>query len=367
MPAEHDFTDEELQEFAQHGVIITQGAPAASANEDPATAAPAAAPAEGAAAAPAEGAAAEPAPADGQPRDPATGQFAPKQEGQAPADPAAAPADPNAAPQAQQPATPPPGFVPHQALHQERQQRQQMAQQLATLQARTNAILAARQQPELQLPDLNEDPVGYVRGLEERLRQFEETQAVETQNRQIESAIEVEENTFRSYTPDYDQASAYYVQSRAQELLALYTPQQAQQIMMAEARQMATEAWQRGIPAPQMVYTLAQARGYRPGAPAAVPVAAPQPAPQAAPVPAAAPVGAQGGQNAPQNGAPAAAAVVAAAQQGQAATRTLSGGSGAASPAQMNAEALLSMSDEEFEQYLKLGQKGANARFAAIG
>lgn len=357
MPAEHDFTDEELQEFAQHGVIITQGAPAATANEDPApAAAPAAAPAEGAA---------DPAPAEGQPRDPATGQFAPKQEGQAPApaDPNAA--DPNAAPQGTQPGAPPPGFVPHQALHQERQQRQQIAQQMATLQARTNAILAARQQPELQLPDLNEDPVGYVRGLEERLRQFEESQAIETQNRQIESAIEVEENTFRSYTPDYDQASAYYVQSRAQELLAFYPPQQAQQIMMAEARQMATEAWQRGIPAPQMVYTMAQARGYRPGAPAGSSTAPLQPqggAPQpqaTAPSPGTVP--------AVPNGAPAAAAVVAAAQQGQAATRTLSGGSGAASTTNLNAEALLSMSDEEFEQYLKLGTKGANARFAAIG
>lgn len=349
MPAEHDFTDEELQEFAQHGVTITQGAPAASANEpEPVPAAASEEP--------------EAAHAEGQPRL-ENGQFAPKPEGQSAAE-ETAPADPNA-PQGQQPGAPPPGFVPHQALHQERAQRQALTQQMATLQARTNAVLAARQQPDLQLPDLQEDPVGYVRGLEERLRQFEETQAIENHNRQVEQAIEAEEQTFRSYTPDYDQASAYYVQSRAQELLAFYTPQQAQQIMVQEARQMATEAWQRGVPAPQMVYTMAQARGYRPGMAAAssTPPVQPQgqqPQPQSVPtspvtIPAA------------QPGAPSAAAVVAAAQHGQQATRTLSGGSGAATAAQMNAEALLNMSDEEFEAYLKLGQKGANARFAAIG
>jgi hypothetical protein len=33
----------------------------------------------------------------------------------------------------------------------------------------------------------------------------------------------------------------------------------------------------------------------------------------------------------------------------------------------LNAEALLNMSDEEFEASLRLGEKGANTRFAAIG
>lgn len=345
MPATHDLTDDELKEFEQHGVTITQGLPAATANEEP-----------------------EPAQQtenNEQPRDPATGQFLPAQTTEGQQTPAPAEGTEPAPQTTEGQQTPPPGFVPHAAMHAERVRAQQATQQLALLQARTNALLAARQQPEHELPDLSTDPVGYVRGLEERIRQFEETQAAEAHNRQIDQAIEMEENTFRNLTPDYDQASEYYVQSRAQELLAFYTPHQAQQIMMAEARQMATEAWQRGVPAPQMVYTLAQARGYRSGA-AVTPQLAVNTGLQGQP--AQNPLESAGGApSAAQTGTPSPAAVVAAAAQGQQVTRTLSGGSGAATTTTLNAEALLNMSDEEFEQYLKLGTKGANARFAAIG
>jgi hypothetical protein len=50
---------------------------------------------------------------------------------------------------------------------------------------------------------------------------------------------------------------------------------------------------------------------------------------------------------------------------GQQASRSLSGGGSGASQA-LNAEAILSMNDDEFEQYLALGKKGANERFAQI-
>lgn len=345
MGIEHEFTEEELTALAGNGVVY-EPAPAPAAEEEPAPVAEE-----------------EPAPvaeqgAEGPARDPVTGQFMAKEE------PASAEEQP--APAEEQPAAPPQGFVPHAALHQARMQAQQAQQQLLALQARTNAILAAQQPQAAELPDLDEDPVGYVRGLEARLRQFEDERNENVFNSRIDNAMMQDEASFRAYTPDYDAASEHYVQSRAQELLALYTPQQAQSIMMQEARQMAQEAWQRGIPAAQMVYQLAHARGYQPGAApqtpptAFAPPAAPQqPQPAAiAPQPSPAPV------NAPVLTP---AAVVAAAQAGQAATRTLSTGAGAPATAQLNAEALLNMSDEEFENYLRLGTKGANARFAAIG
>ncbi|TXH45942.1 MAG: hypothetical protein E6Q97_30565 [Desulfurellales bacterium] len=340
MPADHELTDEELKEFAQHGVIL-DNTPAPTEEAAPAAT-------EEAAPAPTE----EAAPVE-RPRDPVTGQFVPvTQTEEAPAE-----AKPEtAAPE--QPAAPPPGFVPHQALHQERLARQTLQAQLNTLQARTNAMLAAQAGgPQVEMPDMQTDPAGYVRALEARIEKFEETQAQTAQLRQIDNAFENDEATFKSYTPDYDDASEHYARSRSQELLAFYTPEQAQEIMLAEARQLAQEAWQRGMNAGELVYRMAQARGYTPnsgGAPASVVDEAmravantPAPTPPAA--------------------APSPSAVVAAAQQGQAATRTLSVGGGAATATQMNAEALLSMSDEEFEAYLKLGQKGANARFAAIG
>jgi len=59
---------------------------------------------------------------------------------------------------------------------------------------------------------------------------------------------------------------------------------------------------------------------------------------------------------------------VRAVRAGQQASRSLSGGSGSqASTEELNAQALLAMTDDEFEQYLKLGTKGANERFAQIG
>jgi hypothetical protein len=76
-------------------------------------------------------------------------------------------------------------------------------------------------------------------------------------------------------------------------------------------------------------------------APAAAPVAAPAISPQA---------------------------TIATIQAGQQAGRSIGTTAGSASStAELNAAALLAMSDEEFEAHLQLGKKGANARFAALG
>ena len=240
------------------------------------------------------------------------------------------------------PPAPPPGFVPHAALHQERVERQRIAAEYAQLQARTNALLARQQPQTLELPDLETDPVGYVRALGEHLRDQQQTTAAQAQRTQLEQAFEQDEALFSSYTPDYNQAAEHFANSRAAELANFHTPEQAQNIMMDEAREIARAAWARGVPAAQMVYQMAISRGYRPGtAPAAAPAAVPA---QASP-----------------------AAVVAAARAGQQASRSLSAAAGAGAATALNAEALLSMSDEEFADYLKLGEKGANARFASIG
>lgn len=367
MPVPNDLTPEEEAMFGNHGVEPAgAGAEPTGESNQPVTEQPAT------------------PHGDRQPRA-ANGQFAPATQEQpqeqqpadpnAPTDPNAAPADPNAPPaDPNAPGQPPQGFVPHAAMHAERLRANQLAQQNAQLVARTNAILMARQQQQPEpLPDLNTDPVGYVQALGERQEQFFRQQQEDQQNQQIDSAINQDEQTFRSYTPDYDQASDHYVQSRAQELLHFYSPQQAQQIMLQEARQMAQEAWQRGIPAAQMVYQMAQARGYRPG------TAAPQPQAQQM-----SPQGFNNGQPAPvQPAQPGYAPVTTAAapaqpgitpqqqvqaiRQGQGAARSLSTGAGSAAPAQLNAEALLAMSDEEFEQHFGLGTKGANARFANVG
>jgi hypothetical protein len=54
-------------------------------------------------------------------------------------------------------------------------------------------------------------------------------------------------------------------------------------------------------------------------------------------------------------------------RDGQQQSRSMSGGRGGGGVQALNAAALLEMSDEEFEEHLALGKKGANQRFAAIG
>jgi hypothetical protein len=267
------------------------------------------------------------------------GKFLPKEAAPEPV------TDPNAAPVD----APPPGYVPHAALHQERAERARVAQQLATLTQRTNLLLQQRTQQEREsVPDMTEDPVAYLTWLQGRMDAFDTARQEEAQYRQIDGGVQQDEEAFKLAVPDYEQASEHYVQSRGRELLAFYPPEEVPGLMLQEVRQMAQQAWQRGQSVGQVIYQMAQARGYQSGQPA--PQGAPQPvgtAP-AAPTPAPRPTGP--------------AAIVAAAQRGVAASRTLSTG-GAAPANQLNAEALASMSDEEFEAMLKPGSKGANERF----
>lgn len=291
-------------------------------------------------------------PGEGQPRDP-SGKFAPKPEGQ-PAAPAPAEGEPNPAAQAPQ------GFVPHAALHAERLERARTAQQLQMLSNRMNMLLE-RQQSNQQTeapPSMTEDPVAYLTWLQERVEQVSSGVREQQEFRQIDASINQDEELFKMQVPDYDQASEHYVASRAQELSHFYPPAEVQTMLMQEVRQMAQMARQRGTSVAQMIYGSAQARGYR-SAGQMQPAPTPQPIPQqqsAAPAPATpqAQPQANGGQQRLQS-----------IRQGVQASRSL--GTGGAAPAtQLNADAILNMSDEEFEASLGLGTKGADDRFRAL-
>lgn len=254
-------------------------------------------------------------------------------------------------------------MVPLPALHAERQKTQQLARQLQLAQTRMNALLNQQQgggQQRQQMPDLSENPVEYIQALEQRLAQFEQTRQEETQYREVDNGIEADEAIFAQTAPDYPQASDYYVQSRAKELLQFYPPQEAQRLMLQEARQIAREAWNRGMSSAEVVYGLAQARGYNPNTPSQYdPPQNQQQGQQQQTQQQPAPQNQQQGQG---------MRVVESVQNAQQQSRSLSGGgSGSLNVEQLNAQALLNMTDEEFEAHLALGQKGANQRFASIG
>lgn len=242
----------------------------------------------------------------------------------------------------------PNGFVPHAALHAERQRSAEINRRLGAATARMNAMLAAQatEAPRAaEAPTLETDPIGYMEHIEQRLNEMQvQTQQRETFN-VIDTQLNDEEEGFKLITPDYEQAAEHYVRSRASELQMFATPQQAQQYLREEVRQIAQESWKRGMSAPEAIYNLAKMRGYAGPAPRA---AAPTPTPT--PTPAA---------------RPSAAAQVAAITRGQAASRSLSGGGGS-SPQDLNADALLNMTDDEFEAWLS-SSKDRNAKFAGVG
>lgn len=251
--------------------------------------------------------------------------------------------------------------VPIAALHEARriQAEAQQRAQLATV--RMNALLQAQRDREAQqqrpMPDLREDPEAYIQTLEQRLSEFDAARNEEIQTRELDTAIAEDERLFAAATPDYEQATNYYVQSRGRELLLTYSPDQAQKIMGDEVRQIARTAWSRGQSTGQMLYSLAQARGYAyaPQQPAARPQGGPAPLPQ-------------GGQPAPtqqRTAAPTPQAIVEAQRRGAPNSRSLSA-AGGASPEELNAQALLAMSDEEFEAAIGVGTKGADTNFQKV-
>lgn len=260
--------------------------------------------------------------------------------------------------------------VPHQALHQERVARQAEAArakaleaQLSTAISRMNALLSKQVMQPIDgdfdrtgLPDVEKDPIGYINALEDRLANSHARSQESQQTQQIDSGIEADEAAFSVIQPDYPDASEHYIQSRFNELSMFYSPQEVQQALYNEVRQIGRQAWQRGKSAAEVVYALAKARGYTPrqseqGEQGGQP--APQPAGGATPA-----------LQQPQRQAPQAA--LEAVRRGQANSQSVGAAGGGGDAGQLNAQALLNMSDSEFEEYLGLGKKGANERFAAI-
>lgn len=250
-----------------------------------------------------------------------------------------------------------PKFVPLEALHAERAKARELAQKMHLLQTRTNMLLTQRtsgqEQQQPQMPDINEDPAGYIVALEQRLARFEQLSNQDRETRELDANLSNDEAMFTALHPDYNAASDHYVKSRAAELLSFYPPEQVQDMLLKEAREIARQSWARGMSPAETIYNLSMARGYNPNMPNR----------EAAP-------GGQnqgGGKQQQQQKGPSAQDIVNGVRNGQQASRSLSGGNGgAARTAELNADAILNMSDEEFEAALQLGEKGANARFAAI-
>lgn len=222
--------------------------------------------------------------------------------------------------------------VPQGALHAEREKRKGIEAELKKAQEQLQALarlreqVAARQAPAAPEPQA-EDPAG-VQHLTTRLSQLEQAQHT-TQQERDEAALQAAEDeqlgvlaqradeAYRAQVPDYDDAVRYVIQARAKELSMYgYSQPQIERAIGAEARDILRSAVQQGRDPADLIYNIAQARGYRSGT----------------------------GET-PQAGQ--ALRQVEAVANAKSQSRSLGQAAGA-TPKQLNADALTAMSDDEF-------------------
>ena len=180
--------------------------------------------------------------------------------------------------------------VPHAALHEERERRKDVERRLAeaeksrqTLEERTNLLLqrlglapTEDKSGTVELPDIEKDPVGHIMG-----QIVQQGKALETvvgalnqrnqQDQQVASIAAIQqraviaEREFRAATEDYDAAVAHLLESgnRELELRGVTDPAQRQALLSQEALGIAQRAIQLERNPAEMIYQLAQLRGYR--------------------------------------------------------------------------------------------------------
>ena len=253
------------------------------------------------------------------------------------------------------------------AFHEERERRKQEAaraqkaeQELARLTGRFTTLeelaraAAAQQQPQPKSPDVNTDPVGHfqaeiakrdqqIAAFENWAREQQRFSQEQVQRQQQEQQIVAirtravsQEQEFAKTTPDYTEAADYVQRVRNAQLEAIgFTdPVARQQQLAMEALNLAISAEQRGQNAAAIIYQMAKATGWAPKAPAAAASTTAQAAPQA-------PATADGAKK------------LETVAKGQQANTSLGKLNGQAAPAETSLEALLKMSDEDFDKATK--------------
>lgn len=189
------------------------------------------------------------------------------------------------------PEKPPKGFVPQGALHEERERRKELQRQIAAVQnesAQRQSVLEQRfmqiqnaiaQQNAPKPPSFDEDPVAALKHgvdtTQEELRQIRQYQQQEWQRQQegqarqqyigqLAGAVSQAEAEFAQEKPDYLEAVKHFKTVRAQQLGALgYAPAQVSQMLDNEALAIADTALRNGRSPAEAAYLMAEAAGWK--------------------------------------------------------------------------------------------------------
>lgn len=216
--------------------------------------------------------------------------------------------------------------VPLAALHEEREKRKKAQEEARKREAdferlRGRLEVIEERARQVERPAEAPDPLKDLEELKSFKHQVERQRHEQAQLSDMISRYSTAAKEFEAETPDFKDAYQHVVKSRIEELQAMgYPPQQAVQIAHANEAEMVAMALNQGANPAERIYALAKVRGYTA-----------KPAKQATPTP---------------------AEKLETVQKGQQAARSLSNAPGSASkPGSL--EALLEMSDEEFDEATK--------------
>ena len=185
--------------------------------------------------------------------------------------------------------------VPLKALQEERQKRAEYERQLQEYQRREaewqqwaaqQQQMAQQPQEQYVEPDPETDPIGALKAAQERLNYIQQEAQERAYVEQLNTVAYQAATQYQQAVPDYQDAYRYALNSRAQELMTLGTPQHdiPAILQQEELRLVDTALRSRRNPA-EVIYQFAKARGFQ-GKPAQPAAAAPAPTPAAAPDPA---------------------------------------------------------------------------------
>jgi hypothetical protein len=180
--------------------------------------------------------------------------------------------------------------VPLKALQEERQKRAEYERKLdeavRRMQELEQRIPKAPEPAPTPEPDPETDPIGALKHAREQLRKMQEATEAQQYEARLNQIAYQSATAFKEQAPDYPDAYRYAINSRAQELAALGTPQDSiPQILQREELNLIDTAIKNGRNPAEAIYQFAKARGFNATAPAPVP-AAPAPAPVPPPAPA---------------------------------------------------------------------------------
>lgn len=173
--------------------------------------------------------------------------------------------------------------VPYAALKAERERIREMEREMHEMRKQFEQAKQPAKEPEPEL-DETQDPMAVIKSLKDKVARIEQEKQAESQQTTLRTAYQQAATAFAADKPDFKDAYSYMLQSRVKELKAYgYADQQIGAIVANEEMQLADQAFRARKNPGEIIYAMAESRGYR-ATGGKSPVVEAKPAPQPEPV-----------------------------------------------------------------------------------